>query len=508
MHRFTAVMYCVLLSLTLVACDRAHQISSEKKISWLNRCPDFATTGKAPVEQNAECGSFEVKENPQDPNSPVIALNVLRLPAVNPVPEADALFFIAGGPGQSAVTVAESIHSVFNEVRKNRDIVFVDQRGTGKSNPLDCEIENDSSKQLSLEEQKEFSRTAIKDCIKKYQQHIPYYTTPFAVADLDAVRAALGYEKINLWGGSYGTRVALDYMRRFPSHIRASVIDGVAPVSLALPWFAEQDGLAALQSLNKQCAQTPACLARYGDIVQKAQVVSDRLLEKSITVTIPHPRTQENYTINLTHLDFSGVVRLALYSRDISSLLPEVISNAEAGNYQLFASLIYLAKTKSDMAGISYGMHFTVLCNEDYSQYKDKDATESQHFLHADMVQGTKEICAQWPRSELPADYWQPIKSDIPVLMLSGAGDPVTPPHWAESVKEGLTNATQVVAPGGHHIITQEGCIPQLIASFIAKGNGQTLDISCASKIQPLAIHLPPESTTESVDAGEEGGKP
>ena len=184
--------------------------------------------------------------------------------------------------------------------------------------------------------------------------------------------------------------------------------------------------------------ETPACVARYGDIVQKAKIVSERLLEKSITMTIPHPRTQETYTINLTHVDFAGVVRLALYSRDISSLLPEVISNAEAGNYQLFASLIYLAKTKSDMAGISYGMHFTVLCNEDYSQYKDKDPTESQHFLHADMVQGTTEVCAQWPHSEMPADYWQPIKSDIPVLMLSGAGDPVTPPHWAELVKEGM----------------------------------------------------------------------
>jgi hypothetical protein len=141
-----------------------------------------------------------------------------------------------------------------------------------------------------------------------------------------------------------------------------------------------------------------------------------------------------------------------------------------------------------------------VLCNEDYVQYKDKDAAESQHFLHADMVKSTKEVCAQWPHSDLPTDYWQPIKSDIPVLMLSGAGDPVTPPHWAELVKEGFPNATQVVAPGGHHIITQEGCIPQWFGSFIAKGNGKTLDVSCASKIQPLAIHLPPESATENID--------
>jgi pimeloyl-ACP methyl ester carboxylesterase len=471
-------------------CDRAHEAGQDKRVPWLGLCPDFSKTGKASVEQNAQCGNFDVKENPQDPNSRKISLNVLLLPAVNPVPEKDPLFIIAGGPGQSAVVVAESIHSIFNDVRKNRDIIFVDQRGTGKSNPLECEFETETSQQLSEVEQKVFERQALVQCIEKIKDHAAFYTTNYAVADLDAVRAALGYEKINLWGGSYGSRVVLEYLRRYPAHTRTGVLDGVAPVAIALPWSMEADGLAALQTINQQCSKNPACVDSYGDIVKKAQAVSDRLVAKPEVITISHPRTQAKVTVNLSAEDFSGVIRLALYSRDLSSLIPRVISEAEAGNYELFASLIYLAKSKSDMAGISYGMHYSIVCNEDYPLYKDKNVLDSNVFLNAKSVQKYAEVCAQWPRAQLPADYWEPIKSDLPVLLLSGVGDPVTPPHWAEFVKEGLPNSMHIIVSGGHHIVSQEGCIAQLMAAFIANGNAKNLDTQCAQNIQPLAIHL------------------
>jgi len=491
MHVNSAVLLLLIALINLTGCDRAHQINQEKSITWLSRCPDFSKTGKAPVEQNAQCGSFDVLENPEDANSVKISLNVLLLPAVNPVPEKDPLFFIAGGPGQSAVVVAESVHSIFNDIRKNRDIVFIDQRGTGKSHPFECEFETEASKQLPENEQEAFAKQALATCIDNVKDHAAYYTTNYAVADVDAVRAALGYEKINLWGGSYGSRVVLEYMRRFPVHTRASVLDGVAPVAIALPWSMEADGLAALQAINQQCAQSPACIESYGDIVQKAQRVSDQLLIKPQLIKISHPRTQEKITVSLSAQDFSSVVRLALYSRDLSSLLPQVISNADAGDYELFASLIYLAKSKSDMAGINYAMHYSVVCNEDYPLYKDKNPADSNVFLNSLSVQKYAEVCAQWPRESLPADYWEPIKSDLPVLMLSGAMDPVTPPRWAEFVKKGLTNATHVIAPGGHHIITQEGCVAQLMTAFIAKGSAKELDVQCVQNIQPLAIHLP-----------------
>jgi len=488
------------IALLVSACDRTHQSKQEKSISWLSLCPDFSQTGKAAVVQNARCGHYETSENPDDPDSRKIPLNILFLPAVNPVPERDPLFIVAGGPGQSAVVVAESLYSVFNDVRKNRDIIFVDQRGTGKSNPLDCEFETPESQQLAEPEQEAFAKRAIAQCIDKIKNYAAFYTTNYAVTDLDAVRVALGYEKINLWGGSYGSRVVLEYMRRYPAHARAGILDGVAPVALALPWAMESDGLAALQALNQQCTQASACKNVYGDIVKKAQVVSDRLLARPVSVSIPHPRTQEKITVNLSAQDFSGVIRLALYSRDLSSLVPRIVSEAEAGSYELFASLIYLAKSKSDMAGVSYGMHYSVVCNEDYPLYKNKDARESNVFLNALSVQKYSEICAQWPRAKLPEDYWNLVVSDVPALLLSGAVDPVTPPRWGEFVGKGLKNSLHLVVPGGHHIVTPEGCIAQLITAFITKGDAQGLDSSCVQNIQPLAIHLPPSALASAAE--------
>lgn len=501
MQKLYAALLAAIVLLGLSACDNRHQHDSTRQVSWLSRCPDFSATGKAPVEQNAECGSLVVKENPQDANSASIALNVLRLPGVSPVPEADPLFIIAGGPGQSAVLVAETLHAVFNEVRKKRDIIFVDQRGTGKSNPFECEFEKNTDESLPETEQKRVAQAALAACISKYQGHWPYYTTLHAVADLDAVRAALGYNKINLWGGSYGSRVVLEYMRRFPAHTRASVIDGVAPAAIALPWYMEADGLAALQAINQQCAQTPACLAHYGDILAKANQVSAALLAKPVTVAIQHPRTEAKLNLTLNAQDFASVVHLALYNRELSALLPKVISDAAAGDYQLFGSLMYLAKARSDLADINYGMHYAVVCSEDYPLYQDKNFAESNQFLHSQMVQRYAEVCAQIPKATMPADYWEPVVSNLPVLVLSGAVDPVTPPHWAAQVMAGLTNATQVVAPGGHHIITGEGCIAQLIAVFINRGNGQQLEQQCAQQIQPLAIHLPAALTSSSEPA-------
>ena len=492
MRNSLLVVFYILLSMGIVACDSANTSGTAKDVSWLSVCPDFSKTGKAPVAQNAQCGSLDVAENPLDNNTKKISLNVLRIPAVNPVPDQDPLFVIAGGPGQAAVVVAESMHSLFRDIRKNRDIVFVDQRGTGKSNPFPCEFDTESTKPMPITEEEALGREAVKECIAKIKDYAAYYTTNYAVQDLDAVRAALGYEKINLWGGSYGSRVVLEYLRRYPSHTRASVIDGVAPVAIALPWSMEADGLAALQAINKQCANTPSCLTHFGDITKKAQAISSRLQANPQDIKITHPRTQEKVVVHMTAQDFSGVIRLALYSRDLSSLLPQVISDSESGDYSVLASLVYLAKSKSDMAGINYGMHYSVVCNEDYPLYKDKTATEANLFFNSQMVQKYSDVCEHWPRAQLPDDYWAPIKSDLPILALSGAVDPVTPPYWGEQVKVGLTNLTHIVVPGGHHIVTSEGCIAQLITMFITTGDAKGLDASCAQNIQPLAIYIPP----------------
>lgn len=483
MRRVTRLLAC----LVLAACDSAVERTEEKvQASMLSPCPGFVETGKPPLVQGAECGELQVYENTEAQSGPQIALNIMRLPAINPVPATDPLFVIAGGPGQSAIDIAEQLFYVFNDVRKNRDIVFIDQRGTGKSQPLNCTQLDDIDPHLTLAQQKVVMLEGLRECVAEHGTRMEFYTTPYAVHDLDSVRRALGYQQLNLWGVSYGTRVALEYMRRYPENVRTSVLDGVAPVTMGLPWSAETDALAALETIQQQCLQLDECSRRYGDILHKANAVADRLWEQPVDVETDHPLTRLPYRVNMNHQTFAGVVRMALYSRDLARILPLAIHEAYEQDYKLMSALISLAESRSGFASISLAMHYNILCNEDYALYREHGVSEGKGFLRLGQVDSFHEICEIWPRYPLPDEYFSAPRGDTPTLLLSGARDPVTPPHWAEVAMEHLSHAQHAVAPGGHHSITRDGCAPQLIAQFIEKGSLHQLDVECINNILPL----------------------
>lgn len=506
---------CVtVLPLFLLACGGSIKTEDRSAPALLNSCPGFAVTGKPPIVSGAECGVLPVAENPAADDGANIGLNILRLPAINPVPKDDPLFIIAGGPGQSAVEVAQHLFYAFEDVRKSRDIIFIDQRGTGKSNPLQCDGLAAMAQSLPIEELKEARATALRECVDELGERVAFYTTPYAVQDMESVRVALGYQKINVWGVSYGTRVALEYMRRYPHAVRTCVLDGLAPASIALPWSAETDAMNALAAINQQCAALADCQKRYGDLIAKAEAVSLRLAAGPVAVEIKHPSTRLPYRVDMSVELFASVVRLALYSRDLARILPLAIHQAYEEDYQLITALISLAERRSGFADISLGMHFTVLCNEDYPQYQAREFVESEHFLRLGAVKSSAEICAQWPRFPLPEKFLTELHSDVPTLLLSGARDPVTPPVWAEQVKAGLTRVKHGVAPGGHHSITRDGCVAKVIAQFIHTGDIERLDIACIEKILPMQPYydVDPElweaANSREPQANEEGAAP
>ncbi|MEN0035787.1 MAG: alpha/beta hydrolase [Cellvibrio sp.] len=461
----------------------------------MKACPGFVETGKSPLVYRAECGELTVKENPADPNSADIRLAILRLPAISPVADADPLFLIQGGPGGSSIDMANQIHTFFADVRKNRDLVFVDQRGTGKSNPLACEQIKPEELTLPEAAQTEKYLSLMKSCAEKYRNNSAFYTTNYAVQDLDAVRAALGYSKINLWGGSYGTRVALEYARRFPQQARTIVLDGVAPVNIALPKYFSRDAMAALSAVSNECLAQADCAAEYGDIVQKAELVLQRLKSlqekgETLSVSYEHPRNQLTETLQLTPRIFSSLIFMSLYSRDLTVLLPRAISNAEKEDYRLLAAVFALSGEQSELMNITEGMRYSVICNEDWPLVSQTDIEQSKPFLGYSFVKEIQPVCALWPKAELPADYWQPIKSGIPALLLSGKHDPVTPEAWAKEVAAHLPNATLLSAAGGNHSISSEGCVPQLIAQFIERASMQNVKSDCVNNIKPLPLVL------------------
>lgn len=458
-------------------------------------CPGFVETGKSPLVYGAECGELKVKENPADPASKEIALAILRLPAISPVAEKDPLFLIQGGPGGSSIEMANQIHSFFADVRKNRDLVFVDQRGTGKSHPLACERLKSEDLLLPEAEQIEKYRQAMQACAEKYREGAEFYTTVHAIADVEAVRVALGYSTINVWGGSYGTRVALEYARRYPQQTRALVLDGVAPVTIALPKYFARDAMSALKAVNTACLAQADCADEFGDIVQKAEVVLHRLVQREergavLTVFYEHPRNHQQERFNLTPRTFASLLFMSLYSRDFTVLLPQAISNAEQEDYRLLATLWALSGEQLELMNIAEGMRYSVLCNEDWPQIAQDEKAQGDTFFRYSFVTEVEGICAFWPKAQLPEDYWQPIKSDVPALLLSGQQDPVTPDVWAEEVAQYLPNATLLTAPGGNHSISSEGCVPQLIAQFIERASMHGVNVECVENIKPLPFVL------------------
>jgi pimeloyl-ACP methyl ester carboxylesterase len=482
----------IIFSFSLSACDPQSKKLDSIKNAILKPCPGFAETGSPSLVDGAECGEFLVNENPGDPQSKKIALNILRLPAISPSPAKDPVFLIQGGPGGSSVDMAKQIHMAFSDVRKNRDLVFVDQRGTGKSNPLKCKKPPEDFTQWKEQQQREWMDTEMQRCADEFRSVAAFYTTDYALQDLDDVRQALGYGAINLWGGSYGSRVVMQYAKKFPQHLRSMVLDGLAPVEISLPDYFARDAMQSLSKINDNCVQDTHCVSLYGNLLEKINIILARLKSadaegKAPSIQYRDPQHNQQKTSVLSAKEFSALIFSALYSRDLSALLPQIINDAEKGNYQALISLNVLSNRSFGKMDLSDAMRYSVICNEDRLI---ATGNQPQKFLEFNMAEDVNKVCAIWPKSNVPAEYFQPLKTDIPTLLLSGEFDPVTPVFWAEQVNQNLTNSLSLLAPGGHHVISMEGCVPQLIAQLYERASVRDLKTDCVQAILPLPMDM------------------
>jgi len=480
--------------ITLAGCDTSSTTGQSVRFLNATQCDS-----DLPAITGQECGQLVVAENPDDADGSTLELNILRLPAVSASPAEDPLFIIAGGPGQSAVSLANGVAGYFAAVRKQRDIVFIDQRGTGQSAPLECEGADDVSPQLSSEQQREAMLKILAKCAETHAARAVWYSTPYAINDIESVRVALNYPRINVWGVSYGTRVALAYLQRFPESVRTLVIDGVAPASMHLLDSMAQDVRGALTTVIKQCADNQACTQRYGDVQADYDAAMALLAEQPRDVIISHPLTQLPETVRTDDETLDTLVRMALYSRDTSRLIPFVLHSAKTEDFVPAASLLMMFSSQQKNT-IAYGMHLTVLCNEDYpgSETASGNISSPQGLFF-------NKVCQFWSTSIIPADYKQPVTSDKPVLILSGGRDPVTPVRWGDAVQQHLSNSLHLIAPGGHHSITRDGCVPNLIAQFITRASTQLSGANCVEDIKAFDPYLTvlPEAFSADADIAE-----
>lgn len=437
----------------------------------------------------AQCTSFEVPENPAAPQGRKIALNIAWLPATDEgAATDDPVFFLAGGPGQAATEHAVIIDAALRDVRKQRNVVLVDQRGTGKSNPLTCgEEEGSAPSPTDLESMSdELIRAETQRCVTALSQHadLRFYTTTDAVRDLDTVRKALGAQQINLIGVSYGTRVAQQYAATYPQHTRTIVLDGVAPNSLVVGGEFARRFDEALEAQSKACAADAACAKRYPtDLRNRLLALKQRLAQAPVEVDYRDPSTGEQKRDTLTAQSVTGLSHAFSYMPATMALLPLVIDEADHGRY---APLMSLAKfMEGQISGqMARGMQLSVVCAEDADRYQ-ADPADADTVMGQSMARLFFSPCAAgWPKGARPASFTTPLKSNVPALLMSGQLDPVTPPSYGEDVLKGLPKGRHFVLRGQGHNVIGQGCMPKLVGQFIESADAKALDGKCLDSVR------------------------
>jgi len=434
--------------------------------------------------EGARCGKYEVYEDRQARSGRKITLNILVLPALGGSPKPDAVFYFEGGPGGSAVAASRS--SIFADLlkrwRAERDVVFVDQRGTGESNPLRCDLSDPEDMTAYFSGGDDVRRMGkVTECRDKLSKiaNLGLYTTPVAMDDLDEVRQALGYDKINLFGGSYGTRAALVYLRQHGEHVRSVALDGVAPTNFKLPLSFSKGVQNALERLFADCAADQSCHKAFPDVKSDLEATLARFDKGPVQTMAFNTIKKKPQQVTMTRGAFIDLVRLMLYEPGTISLLPLLLHQSAQGEFGGIAAIGFIAEHQ--LAGmLAGGMSLSVICSEDAPFISDSDVKEAtQGTYYGDYrVKSTLTSCKEWPRGSVPANYSDPVKSDVPVLMVSGDVDPVTPPWLAADAARYLSHSRQIVGKNWSHS-SMSDCSNRLLAEFISRGSAEGLDASC-----------------------------
>jgi len=437
-------------------------------------------------------GKLDVFENREAGKGRTIALNLVVLPATGPGPRPDPIFWLHGGPGVAATGSVRTFAASW--MRRDRDIVLVDQRGTGGSNPLHVPLPgSDGNIQGYLDPvfQVEPFRAALPRLEKIAD--LARYTTPIAMDDLNEVRAALGYRKINLIGGSYGTRAALVYIRRHPETVRCAILDGVAPISFTNPLYHASAAQEGFETLCKEISDSSKYRRAFPNLEKKLWSILRRLEKKPVDVAIEHPVTKERVTVKLTRAAFAEALRIMMYYMSTNRKVPRLVLQAYEGDYAPFAQTGMMSD-RGIRGIIHFGMLMCVTGSEDIPRIDPASIPRLTRntFLGDDRVRRQMAVAAIWPRGKVPADYGEPVRSSVPVLLLSGTHDPVTPPRFAAEAARHLENRLHLVVPGAHGV--GGPVVERIKRDFLTRGTVKGLDTSGIETMRLAPLEMPDAS--------------
>ncbi len=444
------------------------------------------------IRTEVQCGVLTRALNPAEPVGTKIDIHYVVVPALARRKLPDPVFLLAGGPGQSAISVAPMVVQQMSRLGNRRDLVFVDQRGTGKSAPLMCAEDRSPSLAQQIDPQRREAR--LRQCLMELQKlphgDLRFFTTTLAMQDVDAVRQALGAAQINLVGASYGTRAALEYVRQFPQAVRRGVIDGVAPPDMALPASASGDNQAALDALLVACERDAACQRSYPSLRADWATLLARLPQDAV---VAHPLTGELQPVRLTREAVLASVRGPLYAPALAAGLPYAVQQAARGRFEALLGLSTMLGGRGPNR-LAEGMHFSVVCAEDLGRPDGAALPPGADFGSA-FAELYQQACAFWPRGEVQAAFYTVSASPAPVLVLSGGLDPVTPPRHGERVARALgAKARHVVVPHAGHGVMNLACMRDVLFRFIDAPDdaaAHDVDARCAAGIPRPPVFMP-----------------
>ena len=446
------------------------------------------------IEREVRCGRFEVYEDRARRTGRRISLRVVVLPATGSAREPDPIFVFEGGPGESAVESAAGEAAGNAEANRKRDIVLVDVRGTGDSNGLKCKALQGHEGVLGYLESF-LPVEGVRACRKDLEPraNLALYTTTAAVDDVDDVRAALGYDRINLQGGSYGTFAALNYMRRHPEHVRTAVLSGIVPPDTRMPLYFARDAQTALDQLLEACARDAPCHAAFPDPKGEIGRLLTQLEKQPVEVALKDPETGRPVKVTLGRSAVAQTIRYMLYMPITAAQIPLQVHMGAKGDFSLLADSAYFFGNL--VTSTSDGFYLSVTCAEDVPLFTPADAETAARgtFLGDFRARVQKAACAQWPEGEMPPGFSGPVHSDTPTLLISGERDPVTPASSGERAARDLPRSKHIVVPGGGHGFDGEkgaDCLDRIATEFVERGTEKDLDTTCVAKIEPAPFAL------------------
>jgi pimeloyl-ACP methyl ester carboxylesterase len=473
-------------------------------------CATFKVDDTRP-DRPVRCAYLPVPEDRGDPNGRSIRLAVAIFEAAGADADEAPLVWLDGGPGGASV---EQIASLITgatgrlilpggrSLTADRDLVLIDQRGTGHSQPsLRCpELEpfdrpgtDPAVGRAEADRAVVSAALACRDRLTAERVNLAAYTSAESAADINDLRLALGREQVNLYGVSYGTRLALTVMRDFPTAVRSAVLDSPVPLQVDLYTGAFSGAQRALDLVFEGCAADRACRAAYPDLRQTFYDLVARLNADPLPFTSQNAATGRSEPAVLTGDDLVGALFDILYVTPAVPLVPAIIANVRDGRLDSF---LLLLRQIAESGSISQAMYYSVQCGEEAPFGSASDRVAAERTVRPELAQALRpvfggrmqSICAAWPARRAAPVENEPVRSSIPTLILAGQHDPITPPAFAEVAATTLPNSTVVVFPGVAHgaLLSTRTCPYDIMRAFLRNPTTRP-NVECVAEMKPPA---------------------